>query len=310
MTIFSTWLPVVNHEYPALKDLFGERGIVFGMAGEGYSFDSSPLIVEHAASMTAECSMKMGRIQAVKDVWDYAYGDALVAKCLAHSIDLHGHCAIWHIQNPTWLNETLAGVSKTEGYDIMFRHVKNLMMHYKDLCKGFDVVNEYGAVGEGLGWGLYLGRECVQFAYKTAREYCGSMKLYYNSFFDSDVDIDLAIGLLPLVDGIGIQLHLVCGEDVDARFSKLRRLIDACKVDGKLVRFSECTVLKTPVGTLEDVAELWGRIVRFALEFPKVVVALTQWGVKYPAWGYRHVLLDRDGNYTLAFKSVVTELNR
>jgi len=301
------------HKYPALKDLFAKRGIAFGMAGEYLSFDSpvqSPLILKHAASFTAECSMKMENIQPVQNTWTFMYADNLVDKCFANNIALHGHCGMWHCQNPTWLEAALANGTKADGYEILFQHIRNLVSHYSTSCASMDVVNEYGAVMEGVGWGKYLGRACVNFAFETARFYAGNMKLYYNSFFDSEDDIDLAIGLLPKIDGIGIQLHLVVGNDHEARFTRLRRLINACKYESKPVRFSECTVLKTPAGTLMDVADVWRKIVRFALEYPFTVTALTQWGVKYPSWGYRHVLFDSEGKYTLAFKAVVEELNR
>lgn len=311
--MFKNFLPFLFHKYTPLKDAFAKRAIIFGMAGEYLSFDSTvqaPLILKHAASFTPEVSMKMENTQPVRNIFTFSYADSLVDRAKANGIRLHGHCGMWHLQNPPWLWDTLSNGTKADGYEVLYHHIRNLVSHYSTSCASMDVVNEYGAVMEGVGWGKYLGRPCVDFAFETARQYAGNMKLYYNSFFDSEEDIDLAISLLQKVDGIGIQLHLVVGDDIEVRFERLRRLIEACRSEGKNVRFSECTALKTPDGTLEDVAIVWGRIVRFALEYPFTVTALTQWGVKYPAWGYRHVLFDSAGNYTLAYKAVMKELNR
>lgn len=305
------FFPIVHGGLVSLKDAFSKRGIVFGMAGEYTSFESSvqyPLIKRHAASMTTEVSLKMEFTQPVQDMWSFLYADALVEKCHAEGIAVHGHCAMWHMQNPAWLFPTLETMTYEERQGVLYKHVKNIVLHYKDKLSGLDLVNEFGAVFESMGWGAYLGADCIPFAYNVARQYGGDLKLYYNSFFPNDDDIDLAINLLPLVDGVGIQLHLEVGENLDVRFARLRRLIEAYRAANKPVRFSECTVLKTPDGTLDDVAYVWRRIVRLAMEYPFTVIALTQWGVKYPAWNYRHLLFDKEGKPTPAFYAVVDEL--
>lgn len=303
------FFPIIHGGLVSLKDAFSKRGIVFGMAGEHTSFDNwGGLIKTHAASMTTEVSLKMEFTQPVQDMWSFLYADALVEKCHAEGITVHGHCVMWHMQNPAWLFPTLETMTYDERQNVLYKHVKNLVSHYKDKLVGLDLVNEYGAILEYGSWGAYLGRDCVPFAYNVARQYAGDMKLYYNSFFPSEEDVDLAISLLPLVDGIGIQLHLYYGQNLDAHFTKLRRLIEACRAANKPVRFSECTVLNAPDGTMDDVVYMWRRIVRFAMEYPFTVVALTQWGVKYPAWDGRHVLFDREGKPTLAFYAVIDEL--
>lgn len=313
MTFFQTYLPFLFHSYPALKDTFAKRGIKFGMAGEYLSFDSTvqyPLISKHAASFTSEVSMKMENTQPTQGVYTFMYADNLVDKCIANGIKLHGHCGMWHLQNPPWLWETLANGTKADGYEILYHHIRNLVAHYRGTAESMDVVNEYGALFEAWGWGQYLGRECVKFAFDTARQFSGNMKLYYNSFFPNDDDANLAIELLPVVDGIGIQLHLSYSQNIPLIFDRVRRIMKACETDGKLVRFSEISVRGKDDADMDFVAETYGKIVRLALEYEGVVNNFTTWGVKGQAWNGGWMLFDRAGKPLKAFRTVLEELNR
>ena len=309
--MFNTYLPIVMHSEYGLKEYFANRDIEFGMAGEYSSFDSSvqyPLIHRHAATFTTEVSIKMAYTQATRGVWDFSYADKTIARAKADGKKVHGHCAVWHIQNPPWLEPTLETVSLDEGYNILEEHVMNTVSHFAPQCDSMDIVNEYGAVMDGYGWGKYLGNTVAPYAMDIANKYKGDCKLYYNSFFDSDIDANFAINMLPYVDGIGVQLHLAVAKDYRDKLDRIARVLQACKDVGKPARFSECTVLKGVDGTMEDVARVWRDIVRFALGWGGTVINVTQWGVKYPAWGYRHVLFDDKGLPTIAYDAVVEEL--
>jgi GH35 family endo-1,4-beta-xylanase len=173
-----------------------------------------------------------------------------------------------------------------------------------------DVVNEYGAAGELDGWGYYLGRDCVKYAFETAREHAGNMKLYYNSFFPHDDDVDLAIEMLPYTDGIGVQLHLDTWNDNTARFDRIRRMADACKAQGKSMRFSEVSVRKQDGEDMMAAALVYRDIVRLALEYPQTIVNFTTWGVKGKTWNGGYLLFDTYGKPNTCYSLVVKELLR
>ena len=102
--------PFIGKHAPALKDLFAQRGIRFGMAGEYYQFESSvslPIVTRHAATFTSEVSMKMEYTQPVSGMWNFTYADKLVQYCQYYGIAVHGHCGVWHMQNPDWLPAAL-----------------------------------------------------------------------------------------------------------------------------------------------------------------------------------------------------------
>ena len=133
--MLQTFLPFLFHKYQPLKDAFAKRGISFGMAGEYLSFESSvqaPLIRRHASIFTTEVSMKMYYTQPQYGQYDFTYPDALIARCQENGIDVHGHCAIWHAQNPDWLWTTLAGMDIDARYQVMHNHIKALVSHYCD----------------------------------------------------------------------------------------------------------------------------------------------------------------------------------
>lgn len=310
--LHEVYLPIVRNEIPALKDVFAQHGVRFGMACEASSFDSSvqaPLIKSHCAVCVPEVSGKMVRTQPDRGRFDFTYLDSLIERCQAHGIDVFAHTALWHIQNPDWLVPALDAAGPFERWWLMQNHVETLVRHLDGRVIGLDLVNEAGAVGTGMGWGQYLGMAFVEQAFEIAHRAAPEVPMYYNSFFDSDDDADLAIRLMPImeVEGIGVQLHLVTNQDYSAKFERVRRIMSASKAHGLPVRFSEVTVLD-PLGDDKRVAAIYADTIRLMLEYPGVVTDYVTWGVKFPAWNNRHVLFDRSGKPTKAFWAVVNEL--
>lgn len=309
--MFKIHLPWVGCRELSLRDLFAERGIRFGMACEASSFDSSvqaPLILKHCHVVVPEVSGKMMYTQPQRGVWDFSMMDALVAKAEANEMKVFGHTTMWHMQNPDWLEPTLANVTRDEGMYILREHVMTWVHHFKDKLIGMDVINELGAVMSGTGWAKYLGMECANEAIIAAENACGwAIPLYYNSFFNDDADADFAINMLDMVDGIGVQLHLEAAFDYSAKFNRVRRILEACRQQKKSARFSEVTVYD-PTNNMRRVAEVYADTIRLMKEYLDVVTDYVTWGVKYPAWNGRHVLFDKDGKQTEAFRAVANEL--
>lgn len=308
--MFRIHLPWVGYREPALRDLFAERGVRFGMACEASSFDSSvqaPLIKKHCAVVVPEVSGKMEHTQPQRGVWDFSMMDALVEKAEANGLKVFGHTTMWHLQNPAWLYPTLASATRDEGMAILREHVMKVVSHFKGKLIGMDVINELGAVMSGYGWAQYLGMGSAVVAIIASEQADNELPIYYNSFFNDDADADFAINMMGLVDGIGIQLHLETAFDYSAKFARIRRILDECRLEGKTARFSEVTVYD-PTNNMTGVANVYADTIRLMKEYLDVVTDYVTWGVKYPAWNGRHVLFDKDGKPTEAFKAVVNEL--
>jgi len=280
------------------------------MAGEYSNFDSSvqlPIIKKHCATFTSEVSLKMEHTQPFRNMWNFSYADQLAAKCEQHGIAMHGHCGIWHLQNPPWLEPALQVANEEQRYYILTAHVINLLKHFGGVCQSMDVVNEFEP-GMALIWGAYLGYEAGSWALEVVKLYKGDCKIYYNSFFKTDSDADYAISVLPHTDGIGVQLHLNTWSDYTALFARVRRMAEACKAVGKRVRFSEISVVQGDAATFANVCDVYRQIVRLALEYPLTITDFVTWGVKGQSWNGGYLLFDTAGKENAAFWAVVDEL--
>lgn len=299
-TIYFPFIAKPKPSVFGLKDFFRGRGISYGMAGEYTSFASSvqaPIIKQHAAILSTEVSMKMEYTQPMRGVYAYDYADAMIARCKEYGIDTHGHCVMWHMQYPAWMEDAMAFTDMDGRKAILSEHTQKVVAHYAPYCVSIDVVNEHQPAVEAQAgvFARYIGIEAGRFALKEARKFSGTCKLYYNSFFRNDADADYAISLLDVSDGIGVQMHLNTKTDWTAFFDRVRRMAEACKARGKTMRLSEISVGMSDGYTVQDVADLYRKTVRFALEYPGVINNYTQWGVKGVAWNGGMLPFDSQG---------------
>ena len=315
MGVYNTYLPIICNSQNSLRDYFATRGMTYGMAGEYTSFDSNvqaPIIKQHAAILSTEVSMKMEYTQPMRGVYTYDYADALIAKCQEYNIGVHGHCIIWHMQYPAWLEEAMAAAEMAERYEIIAEHTQKVVAHYAPYCESIDVVNEHQPAVEAQAgvFARYIGIEAGRFALTEARKVSGNCQLYYNSFFKNDADADYAISLLDVADGIGVQMHLQVKNDNSLFFDRVRRMADACKAQGKSMRLSEISIYQNDGYTIEDVANVYRQTVKLALEHPGIITNYTQWGVKGTAWNGGILPFDREGKPIEAIYYAIVEESR
>ena len=172
----------------------------------------------------------------------------------------------------TWIKgmfEHIAGDNRFVGWDVINEPIADNNYQWRGIGNVFDGTDEDGnpdAVPvenetDGLHlnwakghfyWGYYLGKDYACKAFELARKYAPeNMKLYVNDYnletspgklyalieFVKYIDENNATGL-PLVDGIGTQMHVVSNitkNQVDAMFTALA-------ATGKLVRITELDV--------------------------------------------------------------------
>lgn len=313
IAMLETYLPIIaKPSVLGLKHFFSAHGITYGMAGEYTSFDSStqsPIIKQHAAILSTEVSMKMEYTQPMRGVYAYDYADAMIARCQEYGIDTHGHCIMWHMQYPAWMEEAMAEADEAGRYAILAEHVRRVTAHYAPYCVSMDIVNEHQpAVAAQAGvFAKYIGIEAGRFAFTEARKVSGRCKLYYNSFFPTDDDAEYAISLLDVSDGIGVQMHLNTWRDYTAFYARVRRMADACKAQGKTMRLSEISVQQIDGYTVEDVANVYRQTIRIALEYPGTITNYTQWGVKGVAWNGGMLPFDSQGKVVEVIYNAMVE---
>ncbi len=85
--------------------------------------------------------------------------EKLAGYCEAAGIRLHGHCVIWHMQYPGWLDQALGQLSEAGRYGLMAEHIRQVVGRLAGRCVSLDVLNEYEpavyarAGGSVITWG-------------------------------------------------------------------------------------------------------------------------------------------------------------
>jgi len=309
-------LPLILNQPPRLKDLFGNHGIQFGFGVGVNSFVDAPwnearrrLIVQHANIVTTGNALKMEFTQPEQGVWDFSEGDAIVAAAHELGIDVHGHTASWHMQNPEWLVKE--GFDKHQLAIILWEHVVALGWHFDGKIISLDTANEayikpdggvYGGVWQPLGDGY------VRLSFEGALDAINCLVMYNSFYPHPEHEYDKALDVLDKgwCDGIGIQLHLWDGSyqqtlaHTDAFLSRIRAVGGWC-------RFSEISVL---AGSDWAQAIVYAAITELAIKYKDVVKGFIVWDVKDPGWRGDVTLFDRDGKPKAAYHAIVEELRK
>ncbi len=72
--------------------------------------------------------------------FDFSQGDQLVDFAIRHRMKVRGHTLVWHQQNPKWLTE--GKYTSGELAQILEKHIKTVVGHYRGKVFAWDVVNE------------------------------------------------------------------------------------------------------------------------------------------------------------------------
>ena len=303
------YLPLVNVPVKTLKSEFAKYGIRFGFAVSSGSFENPitrALIERHASIVTTEVALKMQFTQPERGIYDFTEGDAIVAYADELGIGVYGHTASWSLQNPQWLLD--GNFTRYELEQILTSHVSTLSKHYDGRLIGLDAANE-GYLGCGpwcpLGTDSY-----VNLSFESAgRDLLQPMPLIYNSLFPSVDEEDYAIALLDngVVDGIGIQLHLVASTDWQSHLARIDGFLEKLNGHVEFVRLSEVGV-HMHLGEEEAQAEVYAAVTALAIKHKDIVKDFVIWGVKDPAWRGDVTLFDRQGQPKPSYYAVMNEL--
>jgi endo-1,4-beta-xylanase len=72
--------------------------------------------------------------------FDFSQADQIVDFATRHGMKVRGHTLVWHQQNPKWLTE--GKYSSGELAQILEKHIKTVVGHYRGKIFAWDVVNE------------------------------------------------------------------------------------------------------------------------------------------------------------------------
>lgn len=166
--------------------------------------------------------MKMQVIGGCNGNYNFQQADQILDYANRNNMKLHGHTLVWYSQT----SSCASSFSKTQ----LRTYITTVMRHYCGKIPTMDVVNEALADGGGyrtdsVWYRLYGGPGYIEDSFRTAREACPSMKLYYNDYgietygqakTNSMLSLVQSLKNKGILDGVGFQAHWTRSFDKNA----------------------------------------------------------------------------------------------
>jgi endo-1,4-beta-xylanase len=316
---------------PTLRSLAEERGIAIGAATDPAYLrrpDHAELLARQFNMLAVENAMKWEVLHPEPDRYDFTAGDALVAFARANNMLVYGHVLVWDLQQPAWLTE--GEHTRQEWTQILCKHIKTVVDHYRGQIYAWDVVNEAfendGTLRD-THWLRAIGPEYIPMAFYWARQADPDALLVYNEHSaeglnnKSQAVYSMLQSLLRLgvpIDGVGLQMHVFLdGPPARQELAEnMRRLADLglqahiTEMDARTYA-SQASLAEKSAGQAED----YRAAIAVCLEAPNCNVFVT-WGLTdYYSWipGYfkqpdTPLLFDDAGRPKPAYQAVFEEL--
>jgi len=126
-----------------LRQAAEHAGILVGTAVRPEHL-SEPLYAETLARefnlVEPEDAMKWEVLRPDAQSFDFTQADRIVDFAARHGMKVRGHTLVWHRQNPKWLTE--GRYTSAELAQILEKHIKTVVGHYRGKVFAWDVVNE------------------------------------------------------------------------------------------------------------------------------------------------------------------------
>lgn len=212
------------------------KNLIYGAAVATWQADRDVMLRRtfdrQCGTVVPEWEMKWGAIEGTRGTRNYGGADRVVSFASWHGLTCRGHAAIWHRNLPKWVDLAL----RDEGMEVIAAHIRDLMAHYKDKIKSWDIVNEAIEPKDGQPDSLRdstflrrLGPDYIGRAFTIAAEADPSIQGFYNEYglyHNDSTDQARRSAVLSLLErlkrdgvpiyGLGIQGHLAMGRPFDA----------------------------------------------------------------------------------------------
>jgi len=171
--------------------------------------------------------LKWEVVHPERESFDFSQGDQIVDFAARHGMKVRGHTLVWHQQNPKWLTD--GRYTSGELAQIIEKHIKTVVGHYRGKIFAWDVVNEAFDelhVGElrSTIWlnqpGIGLagnGSSYIERCFRWAHEADPQALLFYNEA-GAEVVNPKSDAIYAMVrdfrqrgvpiDGVGFQMHI------------------------------------------------------------------------------------------------------
>jgi endo-1,4-beta-xylanase len=174
-----------------------------------------------------EDALKWEVVHPERESFDFSQADQIVNFAIRHGMKVRGHTLVWHQQNPKWLTE--GKYTSGELAEILEKHIRTVVGHYRGKIFAWDVVNEaFDEVQPGKlrrtiwrdqpGIGLAEnGSSYIERCFRWAHEADPQALLFYNEAEAEAVNPksdaiyamvrDFRQRGVP-IDGVGLQMHI------------------------------------------------------------------------------------------------------
>ncbi len=198
----------------------------------------------------------------------------------------------------------LADTTKTRIIgNAMTSWISNMVGHYKDKVKAWDVVNEPmkedGTVHDGkenitandqFYWVKYLGKDYAVTAFKLARQYGNATDKLFINDYNLEYSLSKCDGLInyvkyieskgATVDGIGTQMHISITTDT----LKIDQMFQLLATSGKLIRISELDIQVNTANPTTAIMATQAHMYQYVIDsYKKYVPKAQQYGITI--WG-------------------------
>jgi endo-1,4-beta-xylanase len=248
-----------------------------------------------------EDALKWEVVHPEPQTFDFSQADQLVDFATRHGMKVRGHTLVWHQQNPKWL--TQGKYTSSELAEILERHIKTVVGHYRGKIFAWDVVNEAsdelhpGQLRSTIwrdqpGIGLAAnGYAYMERCFRWAHEADPQALLFYNEGAETEVVNPKSDAIYAMVrdfrqrgvpiDGVGLQMHI---SDLHADVASISANIKRFTALGVQVHITEMDVA-LPVDAegnaraedLQTQADIYRQIATACVSHPGCT-AIQTWG--------------------------------
>ncbi|MEM6391914.1 MAG: endo-1,4-beta-xylanase [Planctomycetota bacterium] len=247
------------------------------------------VLSEQFNCVVAENAMKPRWTQPERGRFDFTMAQPMMAFASEHGQAVRGHTLVWHNGIPDWM-KTLDPERDTV-MQVLRDHVHGVADRYRGRVFAWDVINEVFDKGgwRDTLWRQALGDDLLPNVFHWAHEHAPDAELFYNDYgiekpgWKIDATLAEMRRLLDLgvpLHGVGLQYHYTLHDaPTDAELMDVfGRIIDL----GLKVHLTEIDI-RVPINDgpaaahYDKQAEVYGRLIRTAMQFP-AVDAILFWG--------------------------------
>ena len=133
----------VSEQSRSLREAAQGAGMLIGAAVRPAQLSEAA----YAATLAREFNMvepedtlKWEMVHPERESFDFSEADKVVDFAIRHGMKVRGHTLVWHRQDPKWLTE--GTYTSSELAEILEKHIRTVVGHYRGKIFAWDVVNE------------------------------------------------------------------------------------------------------------------------------------------------------------------------